>query len=302
MPRIWFLVVGILSVTTAAAAQSPALREADAHFQAKRWRAAEQAYQSILQSDSTVALAWYRLGRVALEASGDALRAAHNFESSLRHGFTPAYFAHFGIARAYTKLGRLDAALAQLERAVGTGFSQSEAITGDSILRRLSSHPRYPALLAQVRRNVEPCEHTPEARQLDFWIGTWDVFAPNGQPQGTNRIEKMLRGCALLENWTSGGGRDGKSLNFFDPQRKTWRQVWVSDGGSVLDYRAGEYHDGAMRFSGVTLSPQGDTVLQKLTFYNVSPDTVRQVFEQATSRGGNWTVTWTGIYVRRKQN
>jgi hypothetical protein len=89
-------------------------------------------------------------------------------------------------------------------------------------------------------------------------------------------------------------------MNFFEPQRRTWRQVWVSDNGSTLDYRDGVYRNRAMVFSGVSFSPQGDTVLQRLTFHNVAPDTVRQVFEASNDRGRTWTTTWTGIYVRQK--
>ena len=153
---------------------------------------------------------------------------------------------------------------------------------------------------AQMKKNAEPCEHLPEARQFDFWIGTWDVFAANGVKQGTNRIEKILRGCALQENWTGGFGREGKSLNFFEPQRRTWRQVWVADANSVLDYTAGRYENNAMTFTGRTLSPKGDTVYQKLIFRNLQPDTVHQIFESSTDKGQTWTQTWFGIYVRRK--
>ena len=148
--------------------------------------------------------------------------------------------------------------------------------------------------------NAEPCRHSPEARQLDFWIGTWDVHNPEtGRVVGVNAIEPMLNGCALLESWTGAGGSSGTSLNFYDPQRKTWRQVWVSDRHNVLDYRQGELRDGAMRFSGLTIDAAGDTTLQRLTFFDVAPDTVRQLFESSKDGGESWSADWVGIYVRR---
>ena len=52
------------------------------------------------------------------------------------------------------------------------------------------------------------------ARQFDFWVGHWRV-TEHGKPAGENRIERILDGCALLENWTGAQGGAGKSLNFF---------------------------------------------------------------------------------------
>jgi hypothetical protein len=156
------------------------------------------------------------------------------------------------------------------------------------------------AAAAQTPPDPDRCRQTEEWRQLDFWIGTWDVYDPeSGEKAGVNVIEPLLNECALLESWTGAQGGTGKSLNFYDPQRRTWRQVWVSDRGTVLDYRTGEFRDGAMRFEGITIDPQGDTTFQKLIFEPVSPDTVRQVFEASEDRGESWETTWVGVYVRR---
>lgn len=289
-----------LGLGMAGGAAGQTLADADAHFQARRWDDAERVYRSILGRDSTDVMAWYRLGRIALEGRADAPAAVLHFEAALRHGFMPPYIVQFGIARARTVQGRAEDALGVLEQLAGGGFGQPGAVTGDSILATLSSRAKYAEVVARMQRNAEPCEHAPEARQFDFWIGTWDVVTPGGQPLGTNRIEKLLRGCVLQENWTGGGGREGKSMNYFDPQQRTWRQLWVSDAASVLDYSAGEFRDRAMRFTGITMTPAGDTVQQKLTFHSIHADTVRQVFEQSTDRGRTWAMTWEGIYIRRK--
>jgi len=92
----------------------------------------------------------------------------------------------------------------------------------------------------------KPCEQ-PEHRQFDFWLGEWDVLTPEGHQAGTNRIEKILNGCALLENWTSTRGGTGKSLNFFNTATRRWEQVWVASSGGAIKYQ-GEFKDGAMHF------------------------------------------------------
>lgn len=101
-----------------------------------------------------------------------------------------------------------------------------------------------------------------------------------------------------MENWTSANGRGGKSMNFWDVNRGKWRQVWVADVGGSLDYE-GEFRDGAMRFEGWTLAPSGGRVLQKLTFFAIHRDTVRQLFESSADSGRTWRPGFDGRYVRR---
>ena len=150
-----------------------------------------------------------------------------------------------------------------------------------------------------------PCLTMPEAKQFDFWIGHWDVTpwavaTPQpGQQIGTNNVEPILEHCVLLENWRAAGGGEGKSFNYFDTNLRRWRQVWMADSGGPLDY-SGEYRDGAMRFTGWNLGPQGRRVEQRLTFFNIAPDTVRQLFEASSDSGRTWTATFDGRYVRRK--
>lgn len=148
------------------------------------------------------------------------------------------------------------------------------------------------------------CPTTPVDRQLDFWIGHWDVApwnAPSGTPAaaaGTSIIEPDVAQCVINESWRGAAGGTGKSINFYDVNRKTWRQVWVASGGSSLDY-SGEFRDGAMRFEGWTLGANGKKVLQRLTFTPVGKDTVRQTFSTSTDDGKNWVTGFDARYVRQ---
>jgi hypothetical protein len=142
-----------------------------------------------------------------------------------------------------------------------------------------------------------PCPTDPEARRFDFWVGTWDVTV-RGQPAGTNDVQLLLHECLLLENWTAARGGTGKSVNFWDRGRRVWRQVWVADNGQALDY-TGAFRDGAMRFEGETVGPDGARTLQKLTFFPIAADTVRQLFESSRDGGRTWTPGFDGLYVRK---
>src|SRR5262245_13603226 len=79
-----------------------------------------------------------------------------------------------------------------------------------------------------------PCA-APEYRQLDFWIGDWDVFdLGDSKPSMRIEVEKILDGCALRESYSDVNGMIGESINFYDPGRKQWHQTWVTNRGQVL--------------------------------------------------------------------
>ncbi len=157
------------------------------------------------------------------------------------------------------------------------------------------------AVAGQAPSPPRGCDSLPEAHQLDFWIGTWNVFLPDGTKAGENRIEPILAHCALLENWSSERGVQGKSLNFFDPSSRTWRQLWIDETGTVIDFDRGGLVGNAMRFQGSTIGKDGAAVQQRLTFHPVAADTVRQVWEQSDD-GSTWRVVFNGRYVRQRRD
>jgi hypothetical protein len=136
----------------------------------------------------------------------------------------------------------------------------------------------------------------PEHRQFDFWVGEWSV-TQGGKAAGTNRIERILDGCALLESWTGASGYRGHSLNFYDPARQRWHQTWIgTDGqGLALD---GEFTGGKMILAGTRLDPETrKTVHDRITWTPGSDGTLRQVWE-TSSDGRAWSVIFDGHYSR----
>jgi hypothetical protein len=148
-----------------------------------------------------------------------------------------------------------------------------------------------------------PCETSPEHKQFDFWVGSWNVEDAKGNAVGKNVIERLERGCVLMENWTGLRGGTGKSINFYDATTHRWRQTWVSSAGNVNEYQ-GEFKDGAMRFEG-RLSGRGNNggnkagALLRLTFFPLGPDKVRQFSESSTDGGKTWQVNYDFIYKRQ---
>ena len=209
-----------------------------------------------------------------------------------------------GQAREHSKTGNVDVAFIYLDKLVPLRAIPIPILDTIGDLAPARRDARYAPLKNRMLALRYPCRTMPEARQFDFWLGEWDVTpfqapaTPTPRRLGTNRIESLLEQCALMENWTDASGGTGKSLNWYDTSRKVWRQVWVADGGGSIDY-SGSFRDGAMRFEAWTLAPTGARVLQRMTFYPIHRDTVRQLMEASADSGKTWQPRFDGRYVRR---
>jgi hypothetical protein len=98
-----------------------------------------------------------------------------------------------------------------------------------------------------------PCENDPDYHKLDFWVGIWDVYDNHdGTLNGRDVVEKVVGGCAIIENWKEAdGSSEGKSLFYYQSAKKQWKQVWVTDAGPIKEKQLiEEMKDGGIRFQG----------------------------------------------------
>ena len=152
---------------------------------------------------------------------------------------------------------------------------------------------------AASAQNRMPPPPPPESHQFDFWIGEWDVTTPAGKTAGTNRIERVAKGHGLLENWTSAGGGDGKSLNAYNAATRQWQQFWIGADGIVLELIGGLNAAGTMVLSGQSASAKGP-VLNRVSWTPNDDGSVRQLWETSADEGKTWSVAFDGRYVRKK--
>lgn len=162
-----------------------------------------------------------------------------------------------------------------------------------------------PAAIAQLAPPPPACEEIEGFHKLDFWVGEWDVVGPDGTPQGSNRIEKILAGCAILEHWEGAGGSTGKSIFYYNHLTDTWKQVWVTSratatGGVKEKELIEELPDGGVRFQGTIALPDGSSVLDRTTLTPLPDGRVRQVIEYSSDGGEQWNPLFTGIYEPRQ--
>jgi hypothetical protein len=144
---------------------------------------------------------------------------------------------------------------------------------------------------------AQPDCSSAEHRQFDFWVGDWTVTA-GGKTAGTNRIESVMQGCALLEHWTSGRGGHGTSLNFYDRRTKAWSQAWIDEGGNALQL-AGTFADGKMVLASTPRKTDDGVDQQRITWSKNADGSVRQLWESSSDGGKSWTVAFDGTYTRR---
>lgn len=142
------------------------------------------------------------------------------------------------------------------------------------------------------------CETRPENRQLDFWIGEWDVLA-DGQKVAQSSIQRFAGSCSVLESYAQPDGYSGKSINFYDATLRKWRQTWVDKAGTVSEF-SGSLRDGAMELEGETHARSGTVVLRRMTVRPLAVDRVRQSSERSLDSGRTWQKAYDFEYVRKK--
>jgi len=89
------------------------------------------------------------------------------------------------------------------------------------------------------------------------------------------------------------------SLNYYNPVRNEWRQLWVSAGEYSIDYSGGLV-DGAMVMVGELYNYGSDEAFDFRGSWSENGDgSVRQFFEQYNDETGIWEVWFDGRYVRQ---
>lgn len=275
------------------------LETADKLYKSEQWEKVIEAYKKLADQYPASVLAWMRLG-VAYQKLGRSKEAIDAFERAAKAGAPPAQ-VQLRLAQTYARSGERDKAFEALNKAVGAGITNVQSILMDSDLLTLQSDKRFERIISDMQKNATPCRYSPEFRQFDFWLGEWNVEA-NGQLAGTSSVQLILDDCVIFENWTSRGlsqGYSGKSFNVYNSTLKKWEQLWVDNAGGVLKLQ-GEFKDGELRYFGETPQADGTKLQERLTFFKLPEDRVRQLWEQSRDAGKSWQVVFDGIYKRRK--
>jgi hypothetical protein len=128
----------------------------------------------------------------------------------------------------------------------------------------------------------------PEYRQFDFWAGDWDAFdvdKPTTKVART-RVDHILEGCVLLEDYQGTNGAKGQSFSIYDAARKVWHQSWVTNRGQLLVIE-GALQAGEMVLTGIDHTPSGEERLVRGIWKPIDGG-VRETAVISTDGGKTW--------------
>ena len=148
-----------------------------------------------------------------------------------------------------------------------------------------------------MRPDSAPADPSPH-RHFDFWIGDWDVLAPDGRRAGRNVVTLEQDGFLLVEHWVAVGGREtGTSFNYFDRRDGCWHQLYLDNSGNAGAFPElrGALEEGRM----VLCSDAAAPVRTRWSWTPLDGDRVRQLAEESRDQGVTWALRWDATYVRR---
>ena len=132
----------------------------------------------------------------------------------------------------------------------------------------------------------------PSYRGFDFWIGDWDVFE-EGKPAKVAhaRIDSILSGCVLREDYRASDGHEGQSFTIYDNTRDVWHQTWVTSQGVLLEIE-GKLENGRIVLGGK--NQKGEVVRGT---WELVPGGVHETAIKSADEGHTWQ-QWFDIMFR----
>jgi Tetratricopeptide repeat len=272
------------------AQQTPAMASAGELFNQSKWEEAAAAYRAITVKEPKNGAAWQNLGECLLQEHHheEALAA---FQQAIAAGFRPV-LNQVNVARVYGDAKDRAKAVTELQKVIdsGNGGRMRPVVLSSSEFAQWMGDAEFQKLVEKMA----PCR-SPEYRQFDFWVGDWDVHAPNGPSVGHNVVTLEQDGCLLVEHWTaSSGGQTGTSFNYYDVRDKKWHQLYLDNSGNAAAFpaMAGNLAEGKM----VLLTDEKQVPASRWTWYVLGSGRVRQMAEQSSDGQKTWNIVWDSVY------
>ncbi len=156
---------------------------------------------------------------------------------------------------------------------------------------------------AQAQAQTPPCSGS-EFRQMDFWVGAWDVEweSTPGIPagRGTNTITRQLGQCVIQEDFDGGpttGGLVGRSVSLYDARAGSWRQTWVDNQGGYFALTGGPQSDGSFVLNNTRISESAPYL--RMVFEDIGENGLTWRWQRSQDAGATWSDSWVIRYTRR---
>lgn len=134
---------------------------------------------------------------------------------------------------------------------------------------------------------------------FDFWLGQW-TLSWGSDSTGTNVVTRELGDKVIVERFDGSPSSPlkGMSVSTYDPRSDQWKQTWVDNNGSYLDFTGGLNPDGSMELWRGATDKNGQPILQRMLFYNIRRDSLDWNWERSDDGGRSWTTLWKIHYER----
>jgi hypothetical protein len=147
---------------------------------------------------------------------------------------------------------------------------------------------------------------------MDFWFGEWELtWQANDSTtyRGKNDIHSFLDDKVVYENFsiTSGPnkGYTGKSWSVFVKKTNEWKQTWVDNQGTYLDFKGKLVGDSVIFYRDMRIRPNVKRQ-QRMVFFDIQEDSLTWSWQHRdeTEKGdfGPWLDDWTIYYTRREDS
>jgi Protein of unknown function (DUF1579) len=141
----------------------------------------------------------------------------------------------------------------------------------------------------------------PESHLLDFWVGDWDTFDPDGPPgesQARAHVDSILVGCAVHELYEQTDGLIGDSFLSYDKFAKHWQQTWITNFGGFM-FLTGNFKDGVLTLEG-TYHTKTKDLPHKIT-WKQEKGGVRETGMMSPDGGKTWTLAFDVLFLKHKE-
>ncbi len=156
-----------------------------------------------------------------------------------------------------------------------------------------------------------------EARQFDFWVGSWDINQKILNQDGSwielkasTKVSPLLNGCALEEHWTGQvqffwlGMKQpeeikGFSLRYYDTSSGKWNIYWMDTQTPELGLPyTGNFADGKGEFFAERETKKGRQI-SRIVFSDIKENSVHWDLSVSNDDGKSWRVIWIMEMQRR---
>lgn len=154
------------------------------------------------------------------------------------------------------------------------------------------------ALTVNGFADATSCAASAESRQLDYWLGDWNLGAAGSSGNAHSTVSLSLDKCLVIENWDGGRGHYGQNVFGYSADDNSWYGFFADNEGRVHVFTSGKVSAGSAEFEGPSRRPNGATVLNRVKVIRLSPNKVEQTWEKSLDKGTTWNLAFRGEYLR----